>query len=564
MLYAGDRLIKLLENQHQARKQSGLLKKGTFTLEWRTKVGSFPHPDVETIVSAGEPAGRWEHNNTQKLNIGDNFQKFPQLPLNGYIPGSCIRGIVRSWAKKRRDIKSRMYEILGYQEDDTISAGKIEFLDAWPETPTKLSLDIVNPQQDFQVFHQGQSTPLSSYTLGNGDETVKLTIAIRGIPGRATEQEVEEVWTWVEQALSLYGVGSRTASGYGHIKSNSQITPTPDLGNSIKIFDFTLFSQGSAGVSTNKIELRPSHWRGWLRSWVLRFLLGVMTRDDAHKTLGELLGSIEPETHQGKVRLRMIKSQTWGKVSDNQPKFYTWKGKLEIIAPTDILNQIILPIIKIAASVGGVGRGWRRPLHIFKMNNDRSAARGTYLNLSHTINDESTGQSKSVLYDDLSPENQNVWIQTYEMWVTDITNTWENRINIGYNNHLVAEVFSPFTCAIYSVAGPVKEPINRNSFTWEITKPTDTRGDGMNLIYRPEYKRKIDVGGNAAGGGNSHCSWVSIKRVKVPHKKTGTDCQEIICIFMGGQQENNQHLRSKFLHELAQLSGSTYLFGLNQ
>jgi|GEM_PF-5726317 len=67
-MYTGPRLIELLEKQHQRREAkllpegkplSGLLKKGTFTIQWRAKVGSFPHPDLETIVSAGEPCGSW-------------------------------------------------------------------------------------------------------------------------------------------------------------------------------------------------------------------------------------------------------------------------------------------------------------------------------------------------------------------------------------------------------------------------------------------------------------------------------------------------------------------------
>ncbi|MFM5941944.1 MAG: RAMP superfamily CRISPR-associated protein, partial [Dolichospermum sp.] len=141
-------------------------------------------------------------------------QQLRTLPLNGYIPGSCIRGLVRAWAKQRPEIKPRMYQLLGHQDNDKITAGKIEFLDAWPETATKLTLDIVNPQQEFQVYHQGQCTPLSLYTLGTGKDAIPVIVAIRGIPEKATEEEVSEVWEWVQQALSLYGVGSRTASGY--------------------------------------------------------------------------------------------------------------------------------------------------------------------------------------------------------------------------------------------------------------------------------------------------------------------------------------------------------------
>ncbi|MFM6477683.1 MAG: RAMP superfamily CRISPR-associated protein, partial [Dolichospermum sp.] len=353
-MYTGIELINLLEKQHQKRSQSGLFKKDTFTIQWRAKVGSFPHPDVETIVSAGEPCGAWRPGQGRrpedKRNVGENWQQLRTLPLNGYIPGSCIRGLVRAWAKERPEIRPKMYQLLGYQENDKITPGKIEFLDAWPETATKLSLDIVNPQQEFQVYHQGQCTPLSLYTLGNGEDKIPVIVAIRGIPEKATEEEVSEVWEWVRQALSLYGVGSRTASGYGALKTSvAAQNPTPDPNYLVKQFEFSLYSQGSAGPHTQTMELRPSHWRGWLRSWLMRFFLGVMPENLAKLTVAELMGEIDAgdgKSRKGCVRLQMIQGKPWEERSENQPSFYLWKGKLQISAPKDILNKIILPIIR--------------------------------------------------------------------------------------------------------------------------------------------------------------------------------------------------------------------------
>ncbi|MHC5915974.1 MAG: hypothetical protein ACYTXE_34370 [Nostoc sp.] len=98
-MYTGPQLVKLLERQHQRRETSNLFKKDTFTLQWRSKVGSFPHPDVETMVSAGEPSGAWYVTNGRpedKRQLDENLDRMPELPLNGYIPGSSIRGIVRA------------------------------------------------------------------------------------------------------------------------------------------------------------------------------------------------------------------------------------------------------------------------------------------------------------------------------------------------------------------------------------------------------------------------------------------------------------------------------------
>ncbi|MCL1472484.1 RAMP superfamily CRISPR-associated protein [Argonema antarcticum] len=568
-MYSGNRLAELLEKQHEKRlekseKYKGLFKKATFTIQWRAKVGSFPHPDLETIVSAGEPCGAWKLNNGRpedKRNVCDNLNLLSVLPLNGYIPGSSIRGLVRTWAKQIPEIKPRMLEILGFQDNENITPGKIEFLDAWPEKATKLTLDIVNPQEHFQVYHQGQSTPLSFYTLGNGEKPINVTVAIRGIPGKVTETEVEEVWGWVQQALSLYGVGSRTASGYGAIKTANLPKLTIDPSYAVKQFDFSLFSQGCYGADPHSPDLRPAHWRGWLRSWVLRFLLGVMSPENAQKTLGELFGTLDAGDGKGRkgcVRLEMIQGENWGEVSGNQPRFYTWKGQLKISATKNILNQIVLPIVKFAVMVGGVGRGWRRPLHIFVMNNGRSAARGTYLSLTHKIRKPDSNEYQVKLYGIAC--NPSDWQKLYQDWQTAVQLQWSDRYALG--NNPTAEVFSPTTCAIYLVPEPCQEPLDRQDFEWSITNPTDTRGCGMNLIYDLKYKRKIDVGGNAAGGGNAHCSWVSIKRVNIPNKEQNTNCQEVVCLFMGGQTPNSSHLRSQFLNDLSKIPGAVHLFGV--
>ena len=576
-MYTAPLLTELLLKQQQKRNQSELFKDGKFTICWRAKVGSFPAPDLETIISAGEPCGAWRpkagsrcpenlSHPEDKRNVGQNWDYFSELPLYGYIPASGIRGLVRSWVLKQRndELRQQMEELLGVQQQDTITAGKIEFFDAYPEKPTKLSLDLVNPQQSFQVFHQGQSTPLSFYTLGDGDTSIPVKVAIRGVHPHASKEDVDKVWSWVEQALTLYGVGSRTASGYGSLEYEKRVTPKLFQGYKNKIFNFTLHSQGCGGVNTKeKTKLRPTHWRGWLRSWALRFFLGVMSQENAERTVGELFGTIEPEAVAGCVRLKMLKGEIWGEESEDNPDFYTWEGQIEISAPKVTLNKIILPIIGFAVSVGGVGRGWRRPLHIFTMNNSREAARGTYLKLTHETKSKKTDELKSVPYG-LSPNKPQIWQQIYQKWQNAVREKWSDRYLANANRPLLAEIFAPHTCAIYAVPYPKKEPIKSSGSEWEITYPLDTRGEGMNLIYQDRYKRKRDVGGNAAGGGNSHCSWVSIKRVKAfhPDNNIDTDCQEIVCLFLGGTNSNSQGLRANFLRYLANIEGATHLFGV--
>jgi CRISPR-associated protein Cmr6 len=582
--YSGVKLLELLERQHKKRATNDLFKSGIFTLDWRTKVGSFPHPDLETIIAAGEPCGAWktvqvnrpERDNRNrwidrfepsrpedKRNVGENNQEqaWPKIPLYGYIPAASIRGIVRAWAKQHPSIQARMQELLGWQDDTQITAGKIEFLDAFPEEPTKLSLDIVNPQQDFQVFHQGQSKPLSLYTLGDGHEEISVKIAIQGIAGRASAAEVLEVWDWVQQALSLHGLGARNASGYGAITAPSDFRPPSNLpklpaGYSSKVLSFTLYSQGNAGPNMSVAELRPSHWRGWLRSWLLRFLLGVMSVDDAKYTVGELLGtlqdSIDGTGRKGCVSLKLTPGNgSWGEYSESGgfKGFYKWQGKLKITAPKEILTEIILPIMKFAVMVGGVGRGWRRPLHLFMMERrDRDSvpsARGCHVTFTHEIKSAEAGKFETKSFG-ISSKSE-IWLNLYNTWASAAQRRWPQR----YQSQLPgtnAEVFSPRTCAIYQVPGVDENPLDLQNLDWSTDEPLETRGDGMKLIYRPTYKRQTDVGGNA-GARAANCSWVSIKR---------SGKQETVCIFMG----QDCPLRRQFLQDLHNIPRSSYLFGV--
>lgn len=570
MLYTAPMLTKLLAQQSEKRSP-GLFKQGLFTLQWRGKVGLSPYPDLETIVSASEPCGSWKWKPDEDFGLIN--QRRPILPLNGYIPASAIRGIVRAWAKTQ-GIQSRMQELLGKQEDNTITSGKIEFLDAWSENPTNLALDITNPQENFQVYHNSaeQGKPLPLYTLGNGHDSVLVTIAIRGIPNtQVTEADVDEVWGWVQQALSFYGVGSRTASGYGQIKPGQKINLDLPEGCQVKELGFSLYSQGCHGPSSQK-ELRPSHWRGWLRSWTLRCFLGVMSKDNAHLTLEELFGTLESNSggrsKQGKVRIEILhgnQQQFWGNRSSDQPDFYAWKGRLQISAPTEILEPIILPIVKFAVSVGGVGRGWRRPLHIFMMTKrDRRtnqeyqepASRGTYLTLLH--------RQESSMKNFALPLRAQVWQETYRQWRESIQKAYPDRY-LSVSQNLEAEVFSPGTCGIYFVSGPEQEPLDKDNLKWATGNATATRGKGMELIYKTpqsnpprNYKRNPDIGGDAARG-NAHCSWVSIKRV--PVKDAGP--KEVVCLFMGEQPPQSNHVRSQFLSDLANIPGAVHLFGVH-
>jgi len=591
-MYQTTQLLTDLLNQRSQNNDRTCFKQGTFTLPWRTKAGSFPSPDTETLTSAGEPAGAWPWSCQDFGNLGE---RKTALPVNGYIPASSIRGMVRAWAKKRPELQERVNDLLGCQaQGGEIVAGKVAFLDAWPTVATQLMCDIVNPQEEFQVFHNPdqQGTPLPFYTLGDGRRVISIVVAIHGIRGsEVTQTEIDEVWKWVEQALTAHGIGSRTASGYGIVQSS---TTSADLsmtapGYVLQDLIFTLYSQGAYGANPMQPELRPSHWRGWLRSWMLRCFLGLMNKSNAQKVVGELMGSLDADNgkpQSGLVRLRQSLRKNQPVRTTTRPEFYIWQGQLSLAAPDGILQEIVLPIVRFAISVGGVGRGWRRPLHLFQMKiRDRRtgeekffpAARGTHLIMTRY------NPIKNKTFQYHIPPDPEHWSQLYNQWSTAVYKQWSSYCEKDIEAHLKqnplrAEIFSPKTCAVYVVPGTLENPLDIPNKDWTLDRnqplpSTDTHGDGLYLVYRDtqdrRYKRNPELGGNAAQGGNqrSHCSWVSIRRIDTPNQIVDTACQEVVCLFMGdwNQNSNSYHpVRVKFLQDLDSLtgdSGAERLFG---
>ena len=206
------------------------------------------------------------------------------------------------------------------------------------------------------------------------------------------------------------------------------------------------------------------------------------------------------------------------------------------------------------------------------------------------------------------PLEKDQWGSLYAEWVRAVKRKWGDR---GEPNNLKAEVFSPQTCAVFAVPGPAEEPIDfdgtrtqrdtqkttmasalakgprpgqkrsqstepsetqrSQTIQWVTPASSETRGAGMNLIYSTpksklprDYKGNPNVGGKAAAGPkSSFCSWVSIRRINEPHSTVDTECQEIVCLFLGKKerQEFNRD-RVLFLKDLGKIKGSKNLFGV--
>jgi len=135
-----------------------------------------------------------------------------------YIPGSAVKGVTRHWVvwkcfenkedealKKDEDFKN----IFGTQEEQ----GKVIFFDAYPEGEIKLAVDIMNPHYS-DYYSEGKPPadwqkpkPIPFLTV----EDTKFCFFLAS----KEDSLLKKAESWLKEALKEYGIGAKTALGYG-------------------------------------------------------------------------------------------------------------------------------------------------------------------------------------------------------------------------------------------------------------------------------------------------------------------------------------------------------------
>ena len=156
-----------------------------------------------------------------------------------YLPGSSVKGVVRSWAegwhewagKKEDELSAEEQAELGtytrdlkriFGDTDKTGAGSVIFLDALPVTSVQLKADIMTPH--YTEYYEGKSPPADWLSPTPIPFLVVETGAsfVFGILPRRMEvqylEDCEQVREWLNNALCWTGAGAKTAAGYGRFE----------------------------------------------------------------------------------------------------------------------------------------------------------------------------------------------------------------------------------------------------------------------------------------------------------------------------------------------------------
>jgi len=139
-----------------------------------------------------------------------------------YLPGSSIKGLVRSWVREWTDEPPEDVDRIFGKGG---SVGAVCFLDAIPTRSPRLEEDVITPH--YAGWDEGEPpgdwrspVPIPFLVTAAG---AKLLFAVLPRAGAAPE-DLERVWTWIEEALDWAGAGAKTAVGYGRFTLDSGAT----------------------------------------------------------------------------------------------------------------------------------------------------------------------------------------------------------------------------------------------------------------------------------------------------------------------------------------------------
>lgn len=212
-----------LENRHSLQ-QKALMTYGDLGAEVVELTGT---TETRLITGIGE---------ISPTEVGMVFDRNTGLP---FIPGSSIKGVLRRayCINFVRGVESSMEEDMVIEEKDVpglveifgsldtkdAEKGGFSFMDAYPEAPPVMAMDIMNPHHG--KYYQGESrrgpvgteAPTPIKFLAVEKETV---FKFRGVFLNKTAQKYkEELKAAFVAAFTELGIGAKTAVGYGRFNS---------------------------------------------------------------------------------------------------------------------------------------------------------------------------------------------------------------------------------------------------------------------------------------------------------------------------------------------------------
>lgn len=156
-----------------------------------------PHPIENSLV--------WHH------NLG--------VP---YIPGSSLKGVLRTWLENWMQMKKETIDQMFGKEGLQHQVGTCLFFDVIPVNRVKLQVDVMTPHyQDYYdqtkdyPDERSEPVPIPFLTVAPG-QCFLFSVSPRN---HTCQLDMEKLQTWIQEALFTIGLGAKTAVGYGRFET---------------------------------------------------------------------------------------------------------------------------------------------------------------------------------------------------------------------------------------------------------------------------------------------------------------------------------------------------------
>ncbi len=135
-----------------------------------------------------------------------------------YIPGSAVKGITRSWVINTEfsqiEESALKDEVFVNVFGDQKNRGKVVFMDAFPKENPTIEVDIMNPHYN-EYYSEGK--PPADYLSPVPVQFLTVTNTnFEFILMSKDKEMLDKAKVWLKDALSTYGIGAKTAVGYGY------------------------------------------------------------------------------------------------------------------------------------------------------------------------------------------------------------------------------------------------------------------------------------------------------------------------------------------------------------
>lgn len=144
-----------------------------------------------------------------------------------YLPGSSIKGLVRSWASQWLKIDEndldRVFGPRRKEGDDDVATGSVVFTDALPPQPVQLKAEVMTPHYS-EWYQTGRPpgdwlspNPIPFLAVETG-QVFHFAVLPRIAENTGHVTDCRTAAQWLREALEAIGAGAKTAAGYGRFR----------------------------------------------------------------------------------------------------------------------------------------------------------------------------------------------------------------------------------------------------------------------------------------------------------------------------------------------------------